>query len=95
MVREIADKFSTARHVSADNWYPNHFRQDVCPKGHKVTEDGFDHSEVTLTWDKAWAGTKDTLIVAGDRENSDEADVDWTVCRKCWASWPNTGVDYE
>ncbi len=76
-------------------WFPDHEPQNVCPRGHRVEDRGFDYANVASNYRRVYEATDDTVIVSGMAETGDDDDGTWLACRECYAHWPDRNVEWE
>jgi hypothetical protein len=83
-----------ARMGEMGGWFPEHQRQDVCPRGHSEEGVGFHYNESNIVYRDVFDADADSVTVGGIAQSPEGSDEEWLSCEACYASWPSTGVGY-
>lgn len=95
LARSMILAVNTRLDGNSGGWFPDHGLQNVCPRGHPVEQQGFDYTEVGMSWDRVVAATATTSYLRGDRDHNENSEEEWVQCRRCGAAWQSGEISYD
>jgi hypothetical protein len=101
LVADIRDAATLATHTriwgeERGGWFPDHTRQDVCPRGHEFGPGvNFSYNEVNINYWSVFAADAESVTVGGMSSSPDGSDEQWLSCDECYAAWPDRNVEWE